>query len=140
MKFEKAFVGGTIVEVAASSETSCPTLCSPALFPSRLLQARFTITIFAFYALQYLNILPVFEFYFTVRGFSLCLCWLSLGVPGAEVLCVCILGMEPASVEEKGSCTVSSAVVLNGGMARRVSPFPHGYGHCFFWCSHHLLP
>ena len=69
-----------------------PLLC-PLPFPSRLLKARFALTIFAFYALQCLKILWVFEFYFTIRDFSLCLRWLSLGVSGTEVLRVCFISM-----------------------------------------------
>lgn len=79
MKFEKAFVGGTIVEVhwkALPVKLFAPPSLSLLPFPSHLLRARFSITVFAFYALQCLKILWVFEFYFTARGFSLYLCWL----------------------------------------------------------------
>lgn len=92
MKFEKAFVGGTIVEVhwkALPVKLFAPPSLSLLPFPSHLLRARFSITVFAFYALQCLKILWVFEFYFTARGFSLYLYWLPLGVSGTKVPRVC---------------------------------------------------
>lgn len=53
MKFEKAFVGGTIVEVhwkVLPVELFAPPIIFPRLFPSQLLKARFSVTVFAFYA------------------------------------------------------------------------------------------
>lgn len=92
VKFEKAFVGGTIVEVhwkVLPVKLFATPSTLPLPFPSHLLKARFSITMFAFYTLQCLKILWVFEFYFTFCGFSLYLYWLSLGVSGTKVLCVC---------------------------------------------------
>lgn len=89
MKSEKAFVGGTIVEVHCKVLpeklfASPSTHAVPVPQPSPESEVLYN-----YICVLCLKTLWVFEFYFTVCGFSLYLCWLSLGLSGTEALCVC---------------------------------------------------
>lgn len=132
-----AFVGGTIVRYTGKcfqgNFFSPPSTFLPPI-PSQLLKVRVSITRFAFDTLQYLKILWVFGFYFTVCGCSFCLCCLLLGVPGSTTPSVCFTWVpgECCASLCREDVLVHGVPVCDADWSDSLI-LPWCCGHCFFW-------